>query len=151
MSNIQTLVPEGFFCNSSNGCLQNWNTSVNSFRYFIASVNISIGVLGSSGNLITIMCITYALRRKKFGMDKDFEQNVLGLNLCFIDMVFCLLYILPESPSYFLNYWPLSLKYCQIMFLVTGMLGMTRRHILVVITILHCLKLTKNSLWRKKK
>ena len=37
------------------------------------------------------------------------------------------------------------------MFLVTGMLGMTRRHILVVITILHCLKLTKNSLWLRCK
>ena len=129
----------------------NLDSTTKSFRYFIGSLNISIATIGAIGNFITMICLIYALKKKKFGIEKHFVQNFLSINLCFIDWLFCVFYILPESPSYFLNYWPISIKYCQIIFLVTGMLGMTRRHILVVITILHCIELTRSNLWIKWK
>ena len=92
------------------------------FRTGLGIWFITVGILGSFGNFYTLLSIPHSARKKKFGLDKNFRTNTIFiLNLCFIDLCNCMLYIFPHGIVHLTGEWPFPPFGCSFVVLM-GML-----------------------------
>ena len=117
-------------------------------KRIIGSVNIVIAIPGAVGNLITLISLPYARKKKLFEVNKDFEGKLMILNLCMIDMAYCFIWVFPESLSYFLNNWPFGTDCCKVSHFLSCILCSARRCSVTIIAILHCIEITRNNRWK---
>ena len=89
-------------------CVKDLNRTELILRYITGSWYIFIAILGTMGNLATLISIPMAAKRKIYGFDENVETTIFILNLSFIDLGYCLFYALPQSSSYLLNRWILT-------------------------------------------
>ena len=72
----------------------------------IISQTINI-ILGVSGNLLTLLAVPYARKRRQFGFKRSNDSTIpYVLNLAFSDLLFCLLAIPTYTTHYIFKGWP---------------------------------------------
>ena len=130
-------------------CVKDLNFTEEVLRYITGSWYIFIAVLGTIGNLATLISIPMAARRKMFGFDENVETTIFILNLSFIDLSYCIFYALPQSSSYIMNYWFMTLPICQACYLIGNTLSCSGKVGVALISMSRCLEITKNNVWAK--
>ena len=77
------------------------------FRTGLGVWLIIVGVLGTLGNLVTLVILPFSAKRKKFGLEQNFQTNTIYLlHMCFIDLCNCMLYIFPHGIIHVTGKWP---------------------------------------------
>ena len=132
-----------------NECVKDFNNTEQMLRYITGSWYILIAILGTIGNLATLISIPFAARRKMFGFDENVETTIFILNLSVIDLCYCLFYAFPQSTSYILNHWILTLPLCQACYLIGNTFSCSGKIGVALIALSRCLEITKNNVWLK--
>ena len=84
----------------------------------VMALNISFQtaniLLGVSGNLLTLLAIPYACRRRRFGFksSSDDPTNLYILHLAFCDLLFCLIVVPLFALHFVFRGWPLGNTIC---------------------------------------
>ena len=88
-----------------------WSPVVVALNISFQTLNILFGV---SGNLLTLLAIPYAYRRRRFGFrsSSDDPMNLYILNLAFCDLLFCLFVIPLFALNFIFKGWPLGNTLC---------------------------------------
>ena len=127
-------------------CVKYIDSNTQYFRYAIGSFLALISVIGIFGNVMTLLSIPFCIKKEKFGFEKNIETTIFILNLCFIDITYCLL---PQSLSFFCNASFFKFSSCQAMYVMANILGYTEAVAMSLVAISRCLEITKNTVWMK--
>ena len=78
-------------------CVKFYNTTISVIRKGIGVWFLLVAVLGTLGNLMTLIAIPQAARYKRHNLDKHFNTSTIFiLHLAFIDLSHCVLFIWPQ-------------------------------------------------------
>ena len=74
--------------------------------YFVGVWFILVFIFGAVGNVVTIVSVSYAARKKRFGLDENFNTTGIFIcNLSFLDLCLCIFFLLPNGFSLLMNKW----------------------------------------------
>jgi len=130
-------------------CVQNYNdVTYVVLRKLVGLWSIFVGSLGISGNLLTLLAIPYAAKRKRYGLERNYNSTtIFTLHLAFIDLCFCVICIPQYTFAYISEQWPFGEFICKwsgpIIFLVTFVDWIC----LGFIALSRCLNMTKPKMW----
>ena len=80
----------------------------------IASIwNLINGCVGFTGNLLTLLAIPYAGRKKKFNLHNNWSTTGFILNLAFSDMLYCACCMSINTILYMRKRWDWGLPLCR--------------------------------------
>ena len=109
-----------------------------------------VGILGIFGNLATLTTIPYAAKRRRYGLHNNyFTTTFYILHLAFMDLLHCLLIVLPLGILYSSNSSPFGQYGCKIiiyggvMTLVGDMLAIT------LVALSRCLDMVITEKWNR--
>ena len=88
------LCTSSCFPESTYECVKDLNADIQYLRYTVGLFLALISAIGIFGNVITLLSIPFAMKKEKFGFDKNKETTIFILNLSCIDICYCLL---PQS------------------------------------------------------
>ena len=140
------LCTSSCFSDSNHECVKDLNSNIQYIRYTVGSLLAVISAIGILGNTLTLLSIPLAIRKEKFGFDKNKETTIFILNLSCIDISYCLL---PQSVTFFCNSFYFKFTTCQVMYSLANILGYAEAVGMALVAISRCLEITKNALWTK--
>ena len=140
------LCTSSCFPDSNYECVKDVNAELQYIRYTIGLFLTLISAIGIFGNIITLLSIPFAMKKEKFGFEKNKETTIFILNLSCIDICYCLL---PQSVTFFCNSFYFQFSSCQLMYSLANILGYTEAIAMALVAISRCLEITKNTLWTK--
>lgn len=131
-------------------CVKDIDSLTKAIRYFTGSWCVMVAFLGIFGNLATFLSIPFAAKRKLHGLDEKFRTtHIFIVHLSFIDLCYCLCFALPQSFSFFINYWPFGTILKKASY-TAGLITSVADLIAVAsISISRCLDLTRTNFWQK--
>ena len=91
------------------------------FKYLEGVWFLIVFLLGTFGNLATLVCISFSVKRKLLGFDGTLKSTTIFImNLSLIDMIHCLVFTLPNSYSLLSQKWPFGSFWCKFCGYVSG-------------------------------
>ena len=138
------LCTSSCFPDSNHECVKDLDTNTQNIRYFIGSFLTLISTIGIFGNALTLLSIPFAIKKEKYGFDKNIETTIFILNLSCIDICYC---FLPQSITFFCNAFYFKFSTCQLMYSLANILGYTEAVAMTLVAVSRCLEITKNTLW----
>ena len=105
----------GLHSSGSYECFKYYSSATEIIRHISGAWLVLIGLTGIIGNLATLTVIPYSAKRKRHGLDENFNTTtVFILHLLFIDLLHCFVMVLPQGISYSSNSSPFGWRGCQI-------------------------------------
>ena len=109
---------------------------------------IMVGTVGIFGNITTLLTIPYAAYRKRHGLDKNYYTTTLFiLHFSFIDLLHCILMVVPQGVLYSSESSPLGIYGCKfiiyggVVTLVADMLA------IAIVALSRCLDMVMQQKW----
>ena len=103
-------------------------------------------IVGSTGNLLTMIAIPYAAKRRKFNLHRNWITTIFVINLAFADFLYCTV----NLPLYALNYlnqgWFWGKNLCQISTAFRYVNAFADWMSVAMIAVSRCLTLTRPTL-----
>ena len=117
-------------------------------RYASGIWFLLISLLGTFGNLATLICIPFSARRRLFGFDKNFSNTTIFiLNISLIGFCRCFLFTFPTSISLFTQKWLFGTFLCKLDGYILDVTLYAELIGLNIIGISRCLGLQQNTMW----
>ena len=118
-------------------------------RYIVGTWLAVVSLVGIFGNLITLLSIPFAAKRKLHGLHRNFRSTaVFILHLSFIELCWCLMSALPMSYQLLGLQWKLGTVLCKATAMTLQVFSCTESVALAVISISRCLDTIKSITWR---
>ena len=130
-------------------CVQDLDSENKRIRFIVGLLSLIITIIGVFGNSLTLLSVPFAIRREKFGFDRNIETTIFILNLSCIDILYCLLCGLHLSTSFLCNTWMYSLQTCRAIYFVGNILAYNAATAMALVAMSRCLELTRNKIWMK--
>ena len=119
-------------------------------KYFVGGWFLLVFILGAIGNFVTIISISYAARKKRFGFDENFNTTGIFIcNLSFLDLCLCIFFLLPNGISLLMNKWLFGELMCSLSFYASCIVWHSEILALSLIAISRCLDLKFKERWDK--
>lgn len=135
---------------SHHECFKFYNPMTEVFRQMSGVWLILIGTIGIFGNLATITTIPYSAKRKRHGLDRNYNTTTIFiLNFAFSDLLHCLFLTLPVGITSLFYSSPFGRYGCTIIIygamatFVAGMLSMA------LVALSRCLDMIMNQRWAR--
>ena len=95
-------------------CVKYVSPPVSYVRTYSGVWTIFVGILGIIGNLITLITIPYAANKHRHGLNRNFfSSTIFLLNWSFVDLIHCVLFIVPNGIQSLSDYPIWGTKGCQ--------------------------------------
>ena len=118
--------------------------------YFVGVWFILVFIFGAVGNVVTIVSVSYAARKKRFGLDENFNTTGIFIcNLSFLDLCLCIFFLLPNGFSLLMNKWIFGEFICSLSFYASCIVWHSEILALSLIAISRCLDLKFKEKWDK--
>ena len=129
-------------------CVKFYSQSVTIIRKGIGIWFLCVAILGTFGNLMTLIAIPYAARHKRHNLHLHFNATTLFiLNLAFVDFFHCLFFTWPQVIFNLSNSSPFGDWGCKIVD-VAGVTSISGDMLgLALVSLSRCLHMTRKQRW----
>ena len=131
-------------------CVKFYDSNVSIIRKGIGIWFLLVAILGTFGNLMTLIAIPYAARHKRHNFHIHFNATTLFiLNLAFVDFCHCLFFTWPQVVFNLFDSSPFGVIGCKIV-VVAGFTSISADMLgLAMISLSRCLHMTRKENWSK--
>ena len=131
-------------------CVVAYDTPVLIFRYIEGYFLAIIAVICGICNVITLLSVSIANKRRRHGFDKKFRQiTIFIVYLSLIDLCWSLTCAWPLSYELIAMRWPFGKAFCSLKVICAATISLVEVQTIALIAISRYLDLTKSSLWRR--
>ena len=137
---IQSSVHDNYGNSDDNGS--------DGLQYFQGAWFLLIAIIGTFGNISTVITILNGLHKKHLGIKENFNSTTIFiLNLAFIDFARCCTFTFLNSCSLFAFEWPFGSFVCSITAYMSGLTYYLDIMALNLIALSRCLGVVMNFKW----
>ena len=106
-NNTKSIYQLSIACSSSTNisfyeCFKTYSPTIDLVRKLSGTWMLLVGILGVLGNLTILTTVPYAVKNKRHDLHKNFSNSTIFiLNLSVIELLHCLIFVLPQGLLYF--------------------------------------------------
>ena len=130
-------------------CMAQLDNGILVARYIEGGWLILIALIGTFGNLATLLSISFSAMKKINGLDRKFKSiTIFILHLCLVDLIWCIFCAGPLSYESLMKKWPFGKTCCVLKVILSQILALAEPFSVAFISLSRCLDLTKANAWR---